>query len=89
MFLLELEETPFQAYRLFAHIENLLTAAIQQICNKGFLQEYLTRKSTEVQNMLLMEYDYDTDIEVQRKEAFDDGIIRGFIKQKSKLLKSS
>lgn len=39
--------------------------------------------------MLLMEYDYDTDIEVQRKEAFDDGIIRGFLKQKSKLLKIS
>ena len=27
--------------------------------------------------MLLTEYDYDTDIAVQRKEAFDDGIQQG------------
>ena len=27
--------------------------------------------------MLLAEYDYDTDIAVQRKEAFDDGILQG------------
>ena len=35
--------------------------------------DYLKRKSTEVQNMLLMEYDYATDIEVQREEAFAQG----------------
>ncbi|MEE1290983.1 MAG: hypothetical protein UHW86_08115, partial [Spirochaetota bacterium] len=39
-----------------------------------FLSDYLNRKSTEVQNMLLAEYDYDTDIAVQRREAFDDGV---------------
>ena len=27
--------------------------------------------------MLLAEYDYDTDIAVQRKEAFDDGLSQG------------
>ena len=27
--------------------------------------------------MLLAEYDYDTDIAVQRKEAFDDGVMQG------------
>ena len=27
--------------------------------------------------MLLAEYDYDTDIAVQRKEAFEDGILQG------------
>ena len=27
--------------------------------------------------MLLAEYDYDTDIAVQRKEAFEDGIVQG------------
>ena len=49
------------------------TNAIKQTIKKGFLSDYLNRKSTEVQNMLLAEYDYDTDIAVQRKEAFDDG----------------
>ena len=54
-----------------------LTTAIKQAIKKGFLSDYLNRKSTEVQNMLLAEYDYDTDIAVQRKEAFEDGIAIG------------
>ena len=53
------------------------TNAIKETIKKGFLSDYLNRKSTEVQNMLLAEYDYDTDIAVQRKEAFDDGIAIG------------
>ena len=53
------------------------TNAIKQAIKKGFLSDYLNRKSTEVQNMLLAEYDYDTDIAVQRKEAFDDGFSAG------------
>jgi hypothetical protein len=51
-----------------------LTNAIKEAIKKGFLSDYLNRKSTEVQNMLLAEYDYDTDIAVQRREAFDDGV---------------
>ena len=54
-----------------------LTNAIKETIKKGFLSDYLNRKSTEVQNMLLAEYDYDTDIAVQRKEAFDDGVMQG------------
>ena len=53
------------------------TSAIKEAIKKGFLSVYLNRKSTEVQNMLLAEYDYDTDIAVQRKEAFNDGILQG------------
>ena len=53
------------------------TNAIKQAIKKGFLSDYLNRKSTEVQNMLLAEYDYDTDIAVQRREAFDDGVMQG------------
>ena len=53
------------------------TNAIKQTIKKGFLSDYLNRKSTEVQNMLLAEYDYDTDIAVQRREAFDDGLSQG------------
>ncbi|MBO5289475.1 MAG: Rpn family recombination-promoting nuclease/putative transposase [Spirochaetales bacterium] len=63
------------------NIENAVpepfTTAIKQAIKKGFLSDYLNRKSTEVQNMLLAEYDYDTDIAVQRKEAFDDGVSIG------------
>ena len=53
------------------------TTAIKEAIKKGFLSDYLNRKSTEVQNMLLAEYDYDTDIAVQRREAFDDGLSQG------------
>ena len=63
------------------NIENAVsepfTTAIKQAIKKGFLSDYLNRKSTEVQNMLLAEYDYDTDIAVQRREAFEDGISIG------------
>ena len=59
-----------------------LTNAIKEAIKKGFLSDYLNRKSTEVQNMLLAEYDYDTDIAVQRREAFDDGLSQGEKKAK-------
>jgi predicted transposase/invertase (TIGR01784 family) len=54
-----------------------LTNAIKEAIKKGFLSDYLNRKSTEVQNMLLAEYDYDTDIAVQRRESFEDGFSAG------------
>ena len=53
------------------------TTAIKEAIKKGFLSDYLNRKSTEVQNMLLAEYDYDTDIAVQRRESFEDGVSIG------------
>ena len=53
------------------------TTAIKEAIKKGFLSDYLNRKSTEVQNMLLAEYDYDTDIAIQRKEAREEGIKYG------------
>ena len=58
-------------------IPDPFTNAIKQSSKNGFLTDYLQRKSTEVQNMLLMEYDYATDIEVQREEAFEKGISKG------------
>ena len=59
------------------NVSEPFTNAIKEAIKKGFLSDYLNRKSTEVQNMLLAEYDYDTDIAVQRKEAFDDGVSIG------------
>ena len=59
------------------NVSEPFTNAIKEAIKKGFLSDYLNRKSTEVQNMLLAEYDYDTDIAVQRREAFDDGVSIG------------
>ena len=62
--------------------ENGFTKAVRICIEKGILKEYLQRKSREVINMLVAEYDYDTDIAVQRKEAgriaFAEGIEQGF-----------
>ena len=43
--------------------------AIKECIKNDILREYLQRKSREVVNMLIAEYDYDTDIAVQREEA--------------------
>ena len=36
------------------------------------------RRGSEVENMLLAEYDYDTDIAVQREEAHEEGYGQGY-----------
>ena len=42
--------------------------AIEECIASNILKEYLKRKTKEVLNMLLAEYDYETDIAVQRAE---------------------
>ena len=59
------------------NVHEPFTTAIKEAIKQGFLSDYLNRKSTEVQNMLLAEYDYDTDIAVQRRESFEDGFSAG------------
>ena len=57
--------------------ENGFTNAVKICIQKGILKEYLQRKSREIINMLVLEYDYDTDIAVQRKESLLLGIQQG------------
>ena len=47
--------------------------AVKECIRNGILVDYLTKKGSEVINMLIAEYDYDLDIEVQREEAFKEG----------------
>ena len=81
---------PLEEYSLFVEEvrlqtqldpENGFTNAVKICIEKGILKEYLLRKSREVINMLVAEYDYDTDIAVQREEAgriaFAEGIEQG------------
>ena len=67
--------------------ENGFTNAVKICIEKGILKEYLERKAREVINMLIAEYDYDTDIAVQREEAgkiaFAQGISQGISQGKS------
>ena len=57
--------------------ENGFTNAVRICIEKGILKEYLQRKAREVINMLVAEYDYDTDIAVQRQESLMIGIQQG------------
>ena len=81
---------PLEEYSLFVQAVRRHTAAdkehgfenaIKECIQNDILKEYLQRKSREVINMLLAEYDYDADIAVQREEAgriaFASGIERG------------
>ena len=58
--------------------ENGFKNAIKECIQNDILREYLQRKSKEVINMLLAEYDYDVDIAVQREEALQEGEEKGF-----------
>ena len=62
--------------------ENGFKNAINECIQNDILREYLQRKSREVINMLLAEYDYDVDITVQREEerniALKEGDAKGF-----------
>ena len=57
--------------------QNGFEKAIEECISNNVLREYLKRKTKEVINMLVAEYDYETDIAVQRAEereiAFAEG----------------
>ena len=73
---------PLKEYTLFIEAvrkhtkldsENGFRNAIKECIQNDILREYLQRKSREVMNMLIAEYDYDVDIAVQREEALQEG----------------
>lgn len=57
--------------------QNAYELAIKECIKKGILADYLKKKGSEVINMLQAEYDYELDIEVQREEAYADGLRAG------------
>ena len=82
---------PLKEYTLFVNAvrrhlkldsENGFKNAIKECIQNDILREYLLRKSKEVMNMLIAEYDYDVDIAVQREEereiALKEGEAKGF-----------
>lgn len=57
--------------------EEPIKCAVQSCIRQGILKEYLTDRGSEVSNMLIGEYSYEEDIEVQREEAYEEGLVRG------------
>ena len=64
-----------------------LEEVLKDCIKEGILADYLTRKGTEIINMFLDEYDYDTDIAVQREEAMEQGAQQQAIQAAINLLK--
>lgn len=60
-----------------AGTENHLDFAIERCIKEGILSDYLKQNSTEVRNMLIADYNYETDIRVKRQESFSDGFSQG------------
>ena len=54
-------------------VDNIYEKAIHECIDKGILADYLRVHGSEVVNMLMSEYNYEQDIEVQREEAFEEG----------------
>ena len=86
---------PLKEYTLFIEAvrkhtkldsENGFRNAIKECIQNDILREYLQRKSREVMNMLIAEYDYDVDIAVQREEALQEGSYQKAIETAKNLL---
>jgi len=58
-------------------IQNPVDFAVRKCISEGVLADYLKQKSTEVRNMLIAEYDYDTDMRVKQEEAWENGLEAG------------
>ena len=57
--------------------QNGFEKAVEECISNNILCEYLKRKTKEVLNMLVAEYDYETDIAVQRAEEREIGFAEG------------
>ncbi len=66
-----------------------LKEALSKAINNGILSDYLKRKTTEVRNMLIAEYSYETDIKVQRREAFRLGKEEGAIETAKNMIQKN
>ena len=59
--------------------EGAIKKAIKECIEKGILADYLKRKGSEVENMLIAEYSYEEDMQVKQEEAMQQGVQKGII----------
>lgn len=72
---LERELKLSDAFTVRAHSgeEGAIKKAIRECIDRGILADYLKRKGSEVENMLIAEYSYEEDIQVKQQEAKQQG----------------
>ncbi len=66
--------------RKYSDEESAIKKAIRECIEQGILEDYLKRKGSEVENMLIAEYSYEEDIQVKQQEAMQQGIQKGIQK---------
>lgn len=60
--------------RKYSEEEGAIKKAIKECIEKGILADYLKRKGSEVENMLIAEYSYEEDMQVKLQEGIWKGI---------------
>ena len=65
--------------RKYSDEESAIKKAIRECMEQGILSDYLKRKGSEVENMLIAEYSYEEDIQVKQQEARQEGKREGII----------
>ena len=63
--------------RKYSDEESAIKKAIRECMEQGILSDYLKRKGSEVENMLIAEYSYEEDIQVKQEEAMQQGVQKG------------
>ena len=63
--------------------------AIKACIEQDILKDYLRRKRNEVCNMLIADYNYELDMEVQREEAREEGFAEGRAELEEKLIRQN
>ena len=59
--------------RKYSYEESAIKKAIKECIEKGILADYLKRKGSEVENMLIAEYSYEEDMQVKLQEGIWQG----------------
>ncbi|MCI8956355.1 MAG: hypothetical protein HFG29_05105 [Eubacterium sp.] len=60
-----------------AGVDDYMKSAITYCIKNHILEEYLSRKGSEVVNFLCAEYDYEMDLQVHEEEAYERGMAAG------------
>ena len=61
--------------------------AIRYCIKHGILKDFIVENAKEIESMLVAEYDYDLDMQVQREESYNAGVAQGISQGMAKGMK--
>ena len=72
-----------------AGVDDYMKSAITYCIKNHILEEYLSRKGSEVVNFLCAEYDYEMGLQVHEEEAYEKGLSAGLEQGRQQVIKQS